>query len=219
MTTFDEMTGIGSLAARAAERARVAALVAPDDEDAGDGHTEPLEDACERRWHRAIPQRFHRVSLDFPGLSSVRVDLAAWGADPQGRNLCLFGPVGVGKTAAAVAACRWANDRRLEVKFAPVATLLDTLRPGGPEHAVDVLVDVDRLIVDDLGTEKRTDWTDERLYVVLNGRWLEERPTVITTNLSPRELEEHIGGRLYSRLVGNDAVCLRLTGPDHRRAK
>lgn len=174
------------------------------------------ERAREARWHRAIPQRFHRVTVDFYS-PAVRDALNEWAADTAGRNLVLFGPVGVGKTGAAIAACRRASDDGLEVRFCPVVEMLDMLRPGGPPDAFDAMIDVDRLIVDDLGSEKPTDWTGERLYALLNRRWLDQRPTIATTNLDPTALAAHIGERLYSRLVGNDAVCVRLTGPDRRR--
>ena len=66
---------------------------------------------------------------------------------------------------------------------------------------------------------KRTEWTAERLYALINRRWLEVRPTVCTTNLDPDQLREAVGERVFSRLVGNGAVVLRLTGHDRRRKR
>jgi DNA replication protein DnaC len=129
----------------------------------------------------------------------------------------LLGPVGVGKSHAAVAATRGLHHDGHEVQFLPVVELLDLLRPGGPERALYDLANLDVLIVDDLGSERGTDWTAERLYALVNRRWLEETPTVFTSNLSPPDLQDALGERTFSRIVGNDAVTLTLSGRDRRR--
>lgn len=103
------------------------------------------------------------------------------------------------------------------MKFLPVVELLDHLRPGGPEHALADLMNVGMLIVDDLGSERPTDWTSERLYALVNRRWMEEAPTVFTSNLAPDPLQDAIGERTFSRIVGSGAVTLSLTGKDQRR--
>lgn len=169
-------------------------------------------------WQATIPSRLLWATTgDFD--HEVQQVLLEWANDPAGRNLCLFGPVGVGKSHAAVAAVRHLHQRGLSVRFLPVVELLDMLRPGGPEGTFEQLADRDVLVLDDLGTERATDWTAERLYAVINRRWLEERPTVVTTNLPPDEFETAIGPRAFSRLVGNGAVSLRLGGADRRRKR
>ena len=50
----------------------------------------------------------------------------------------------------------------------------------------------------------------------MNRRWLEDLPTIATTNLTPVELREHAGERVYSRLCGETAVVIALTGEDRR---
>lgn len=134
-------------------------------------------------------------------------------------NLVLLGAVGVGKTHAALAAARADHERGLEVVFLPVVELLDLLRPGGPEHALDDVMHCDRLVVDDLGHERSTDWTWERLGAVVNRRWLEERPIIATSNLDPPELSAAVGERTYSRLVGDGAVVIHVAGDDRRRKR
>lgn len=118
---------------------------------------------------------------------------------------------------AAVGAARLRFDRGAEVRFLPVVELLDLLRPGGPEGALYDLADLELLVLDDLGSERPTDWTAERLYALVNRRWLEERPTICTSNLGPADLERAVGARVYSRLVGNGSVGVTLSGPDRRR--
>lgn len=174
------------------------------------------EEVKRARWAQAIPARFQWATLGDFGAEAdpVRRWVATSGPRP---NLVILGPVGTGKTHLAVAACRPDADRGLEVRFFPVIELLDDLRPSGPPGAFHDLADIDRLIVDDLGTERPTDWTGERLGGLINRRWLEERPLVVTTNLTMPELRESIGAPAYSRLVGSGAVVVRLAGDDRRK--
>jgi DNA replication protein DnaC len=177
-----------------------------------------LEERRQLGWGRAIPSRFVHAELAHfvDQRDVVRDGLADWAGAHGGRNLLLLGPVGVGKSHAAVAACREHHHRGAEVVFLPVVELLDQLRPGGPEGAMENLAHADLLVLDDLGSERATDWTAERLYALVNRRWLEERPIVATTNLEPDPLKEALGERVFSRLV-HDAVVVRLTGKDRRR--
>lgn len=158
------------------------------------------------RW--AAPEDFHEP---------IAAELATWGREPRGRNLVILGPVGVGKSHAAVAACRWGAEHGIETRFLPTVELFELLRPNGPPGALWDLMEVERLILDDVGAERPTDWSIDRLYALINRRWLEERPTVITTNLEPSDLESAVRPDTYSRMVGSDAVILRLAGEDRRR--
>lgn len=176
----------------------------------------------ERRWELVCPKRFRDANWDWVKAEhgeDVTAQLLAWSADPEPPNLVLVGPVGTGKTGTALLACKEGQLHRGQgVLFYPVATMLDQLRPGGPEGALEAMVAAPRLIADDLGTERPTDWTAERLGIVVNGRWMEERAMVTTSNLAPKELAEAVGPRVYSRLVG-DALVLQLGGDDRRRRR
>jgi DNA replication protein DnaC len=171
-------------------------------------------------WRTICPQRFHRATLDDLDGPVVR-QIAEWREQHPRPNLVLTGPVGTGKTHAALAAVR--DDylvRGLGVRFLTIVEALDLLRPGGPDGAMDDLLDVPRLVLTDLGAERPTDWTAERLYALIDRRWMEERPVIADTNLEPGPggpLCTHLGERTYSRLVGSDAVVVRLGGKDRRR--
>jgi DNA replication protein DnaC len=103
--------------------------------------------------------------------------------------------------------------------FHPIVELLDMLRPGGPEDGFSRLVNAPRLIIDDIGSQRETDWTAERFFALVNRRWMEQRPTIATSNLGLPDLKAAVGDRAFSRLVGSDAVVLKFTGRDRRMAK
>lgn len=175
------------------------------------------------RWEAAIPSRFLWATLcDF--VVPVANRLRSWAETTPPTNLVTLGPVGVGKTHAAVGACRLAHDSGLEVSFEPVEELMDRLRStydGGGDISVEMrrLFDVDRLILDDVGREKASEWTAVRIGVIINRRWLEQRPTIVTSNLDPKALERHLDEHVYSRLVGSGAVSVHLSGTDRRRSR
>lgn len=173
-----------------------------------------------QEWARFVPSRFASAGLrDFKDRRGVHGPLVSWLDDgyPSGRNLVLFGATGVGKTHAALAAARNVYVRHAVVaEFVPVVELYDRLRPGGSESALVDACRVPLLILDDLGAEKVTDWTAERLYLIVNRRWLDVLPTIATSNLPPEELADAIGGRTYSRLVDH-AETVALGGEDRRR--
>jgi DNA replication protein DnaC len=167
-----------------------------------------------------VPQRFHRARLsDFDERLMWFESVVAWSErSDMRRNAVIIGPVGTGKSHLAAATCRPACAAGLDVRMIGTAKLLDMLRPGGPDGALDRLIDIDRLIIDDVGAEKPTDWTAERFTLLVDERWSEERPTVFTTNLAPPDLAAHVGERCYSRMVGG-ALAVELTGADRRRAR
>lgn len=169
-------------------------------------------------WRQAVPRRFVNAHLgDFPALNKVLVDqLLEWAEGPAGRNVLIAGPVGTGKTHLAVGLARLLHTRGWAFEFCPVQEMLDQLRPGGPPGALERFCAIPLLVIDDLGAERPTDWTAERFGLVVNRRWLDELPTVYTSNLQPTELREHIGERTYSRITGG-SINFTLKGDDRRR--
>lgn len=196
----------------------------------------PRADSWAQRRPGQIPKKFLDAELaDFRQESEeARTELNGWAVNgwTTGRNLLIVGPVGVGKSRAAVAACRRAHGRGQSIDFVPVVEAFTTLRQemnGGPAGNLARWMSVGLLILDDLGTERPTDWTAEQLYALINRRWLEELPIIGTTNLPLTRksagityegdtLDEVLGDRMFSRLVGG-AALVRLSGPDRRRKR
>ncbi len=164
----------------------------------------------------------------------------------SGRGLYLFGPYGTGKTHLSVATVRelletnteqfgireqeeskiYAINREeyrgLTCSFFSVVELLDYWRPGSDSKKKQgdwffhrAKVD-DLVILDDIGAEKASEWTEDRLYAVIDARYRMERATIFTTNCTEKQLLNNGYGRIVSRIYEmTDAV--KVEGPDHRR--
>lgn len=76
----------------------------------------------------------------------------------------------------------------------------------------------DLLIIDDLGTERNTDFVVSQLFVCLNDRILNRKSTIISTNLTLEEIKTNYTERTFSR-ISNHYKILRLAGDDIRIQK
>ncbi len=122
--------------------------------------------------------------------------------NPKGW-LVLIGPSGSGKThlAAAIANERLAGEQPVLYKTAP--DLLDDLRSSfSPDREVaynqsfDQVRNAELLILDDLGTQSSTPWAQEKLDQLLNHRFANRLPTVITTSNPVEQLDDRLRTRL-----------------------
>jgi DNA replication protein DnaC len=100
--------------------------------------------------------------------------------------------------------------------FVVVPDLLDTLRsaynpqnPASFDSMFDQVRNSPLLVLDDLGAQSGTPWADEKLFQLINHRYNACLPTVITTNLTVRDLD----ARLASRLTDPQISTILLMGP------
>lgn len=206
----DEPRQLGDIAASAARHLRE--MPVGEDLEAVRSARKADED-----WARRIPKRFRGAQLtdvDEPA-ASIMFEWASKAPGPS-TNVLLLGPIGSGKTHAAVGALRVCAEHGMSYMFAPIVEALDWLRPGGPPDTAARMGSVRVLLLDDLGAEKPSDWTAERLYGIVNRRWLNELATIVTTNIPTAELERAVDPRLFSRLVHN-ADAVQIGGRDRRR--
>jgi DNA replication protein DnaC len=166
------------------------------------------------------PRRFHRVTTNLPEVAEwVRQYEAHNGCPPRG--LLLLGVTGVGKTHAAFAAL-YAAARvgfTVSIRATTVPDLYALARPSGEgEAGFERFANADLLLLDDLGAAKASEWTEEITYRLIDHRYRECLPTIITTNLPVDDLKVLLGDRIRSRLA---EMCQRVTmdGPDRRRVK
>lgn len=103
-----------------------------------------------------------------------------------------------------------------KVKVWSAAELFDEMRTA--EQSKVVLQSVKSsplLILDDLGSERKTEWVEERLFLIVDFRWQWRLPMIVTTNLTPETFQEKVSERVTSRLF-EDCQYITVTGDDYR---
>jgi DNA replication protein DnaC len=134
--------------------------------------------------------------------------------------LLLQGGYGCGKTHLAAAIANFAVGMGVPTLFLTVPDLLDTLRFSYAsedttfEQRFDEIRNASLLVLDDFGTQNATPWAQEKLFQIVNYRYINKLPLVVTTNLMLDEIE----ARLRSRLADPELVsAVRVQAPDYRR--
>lgn len=170
-----------------------------------------------RMWQARVPLRFREARLsDLSDDQDPDRKIASWW-DSDALNLVLLGNTGVGKTHAAYAIGNEAvAEHRAWAAAWTAAALNEALRPGGDETALDVASECDLLVLDDLGGERMTEWTVERLLLVLTARAGNAKRTIVTTNLAGEVMLDRYGDRIVDR-IRDGARIERIQGTSRRR--
>lgn len=143
--------------------------------------------------------------------------------DSDYHNLFFYGTVGTGKSFLSGCVAKELMDQGHSVIYFGATGLFDLLSSTSfdtknreeRQNTYSDLYRCDLLIIDDLGTELTNQFTASQLFSLLNERNIGRKATVISTNLSLRELQDRYSDRIFSRITSNFKVC-KLTGPDIR---
>lgn len=138
------------------------------------------------------------------------------------KGLFLYGKTGLGKTHLSLAIANQVLDKGYDVYYGSVQSIMDKLEAehfGRLQKSDSVKEDIlscDLLIIDDLGTEFSTQFTNAELYNIINSRILSSLPTIISTNLGIKEIGEKYSQRVASRIMGS-AEAIYFCGKDIRQ--
>jgi DNA replication protein DnaC len=172
-----------------------------------------------------IPPRFRNASLEgFERRKGATVALDRCTAYAEGfaagqttTGLMLVGPFGSGKTHLAIATARRVMERTFTV---PAVMTADQLVRDTQEHNFDPeparrARSVALLVLDDIAQTRPTEYRRDLLYSIIDERYQEQRPTILTSNAGDLDLTEYFGGAFTSRLSEMCAV-LTLNAADYR---
>jgi len=148
--------------------------------------------------------------------------MVKWAFDP--KNIFYFcGNVGTGKTYFAAAFYNFLIEQKKPVRVYSEQFLFNELKvcmnleDWGPTYRLQVICEAEYLILDDLGSSKMTEWQKEMLFYLVDTRYNNELPTLITSNLTKDNLKQTFHERMVSRLYATKNTIIELDGRDRRQ--
>lgn len=141
----------------------------------------------------------------------------------QGTGLLLCGQVGTGKSFLAAAIANELISQGTPCLMTNFSRIISRVSEkfGGDQKYLDDLNRFDLLIIDDLGAERDSDFTWEKVMNVIDARYRAGLPIIITTNLGPKDFADRGDirrQRVFSRLK-EMCICLEVNGADRRSKK
>ncbi len=122
-------------------------------------------------------------------------------------NLLFMGSAGLGKTHLTLALVSGVIEKGYLPIYGSAENLFAAIEAekfsGEGRGTYDAILNCDLLVIDDLGAEMATSFTKSVLYNLVNTRILSRKPTIISTNLSMKEIESRYTARIASRFIGN----------------
>lgn len=142
----------------------------------------------------------------------------------RSKSLLFMGNTGLGKTHLSLAIANVVINRGYSVIYGTAQNILRDLqnenfgRTDNLRYFENEILSTDLLILDDLGTEFKNQFTVSCLYNIINSRLCAKLPTIISTNYTFEELEEKYDQRITSRITGQYSTLI-LVGNDIRYIK
>lgn len=143
--------------------------------------------------------------------------------EDNGENLLFYGTTGLGKTFLCNCIAKSLLDKNKIVIYQTAFTILEIIERhrfgrGDKEfnnYQYNLLFEADLLVIDDLGTEVANTFTNAEIFNIVNTRIIAGKKTIISTNLTPKEISETYTDRVFSRIL-DKFIPLKFYGHDLR---
>ena len=130
------------------------------------------------------------------------------------KSLIITGNIGTGKTHLASSIANFLIESEISVVFGTLINLLNevkdtyTMENKTESFIIEKYSKVPLLIIDDLGKERPSEWTLEKLFTIINNRYENNLPVVITTNYNRERLRERLANNVNYEIA--DSIISRL---------
>lgn len=124
----------------------------------------------------------------------------------RNQGLLFWGTVGTGKSYTAACIANYLLEANTSVVMTSFVRILQEMQGFDREREetfTNKLNSVKLLIIDDLGTERSTDYALEKVYGIIDNRYRAKKPLILTTNLTLRQMQEATDiryARIYDRI-------------------
>lgn len=129
-------------------------------------------------------------------------------------SLFITGGVGTGKTYLASSIANRLIKNEIPVVFGTLINLLNDIKDSYSSDSekegtiIEKYSKIDMLIIDDLGKERPSEWTLEKLFTIINNRYENNLPVIITTNYNREKLRERLANNKNYEIA--DSIISRL---------
>lgn len=156
-------------------------------------------------------EKSSRENMEF--LKDVSYEFIKGFGKKDQNSLLFYGPPGLGKTFLCTSIAKALMDKSKTVLYYSSSELFnrlsdftfsrETFLKNSSKEIHDLIMDTQMLIIDDLGSEMTNSFVINQLFNILNLREMHSRKLIISTNLTPKELNQVYGDRIFSRMVMN----------------
>lgn len=139
----------------------------------------------------------------------------------RGKGILFYGSVGTGKTFISACIANELIDQGHPCLVTNFARLINTLSGKYEGNFLDKLNQFDLIVIDDLASERDTEYMGEIVQNIIDARYRSGKPLIVTTNLTSDELRNPTDirkQRIYSRLF-EMCVPVEVKGNDRRKQK
>lgn len=140
--------------------------------------------------------------------------------DDTSLGFYIYGNVGVGKSLIAKKVMKILLLNGYSAYITNIIQLMKDIKNDISNFKDDTLrrcQDVDLLVIDDIGTEKPTEYDKEQMFLIINSRYDNKKPIIFTSNCKLDDIVQKYDmfGRIYSRIVGSTQF-LEIVDNDNR---
>lgn len=174
-----------------------------------------------RGFYSSLPEREWDITFEKLNPDAHVLRVMKWSPQMQKGGI-LLGPPGLGKSTLGKALInRWASEQYRAV-FITMSGILDNIRNAfESEHTtpgieLEKLIRPDFLFIDDLGTEKTSEFTEEKMFAIVDTRNRLGKHTWYSTNLSMDEIQKRYSARIADRLFEGCSL-IKCEGESYRR--
>jgi DNA replication protein DnaC len=183
-----------------------------------------------------IPRRFWEESFDTyipedekqQAAKGACVQYSKAVAERKAGALFLCGTVGTGKShlGCSILLSLMGQGDGFRGRYVSVMRMIREIRATYSRDAekneqdiIDYFTDLHLLVLDEVGVQLGTQAEKLLLFEVINGRYENERPTVLVSNLNVNGIGEYLGERSIDRLRENGGSVVAFTWPSYRNRK
>lgn len=174
----------------------------------------------ERLRRDGVPANLLHATLDSwtPANKQAKEHLATVRSFLEGRRgfLVMLGDLGTGKTHLAVGAMRHFKRPVFRKQSTLLRMLRDTYNNREARNPIAECQEADLLVLDDVGISPGGRDEVPMLHEILDHRHGEQKPSIVTSNLTYSELCQFLGERMADRFLESAFMVLNFTGPSFR---